>query len=502
MNFEKRYRNSTLFFSISLLFLVAFLGVWLQNVYQDKVEELETEVSFLWLKSIKGLEENNFSKLIVATLSDTIDSTKSSSTQIKHIQSIFQQSLGNKPLQSQAGRQQFIFKDKKSNANIEMIIDHQEGKQAFSTSSDSQNTQFTLADIDISSQNSDSFFIDISQDKVQLLEFLSLDTNLVKSKLDKELALAQLPMQYQIQAIKDSTNKEFFVNDRFFTQTATGKKYRLELNKAPAFILKRMWFEFLMGLLLLVVITATFYYLLNNLKEQNRLVTIKNDLISNITHELRTPIFTVSAALEALESFNGLENPERTKEYLNISKNELNRLSILVEKVLKTSLFEQDALQLNYEVFPITPLLETISNSLQLQLEQENASLEIRCPEQIQIRADKIHLTNVVYNLIDNALKYKADRLTQICIEVLDSKTKTQLIISDNGIGIPAIYIDQIFNKFFRVPQGNQHNVKGYGLGLNYVSNIIEQHKGTVTIKSEEGKGSQFTISLPKQSTI
>ena len=337
MNFKKRYRNSTLFFSISLLFLVAFLGVWLQNVYQDKVEELETEVSFLWLKSIKGLEENNFSKLIVATLSDTIDSTKSSSTQIKHIQSIFQQSLGNKPIQSQAGRQQFIFKDKKSNANIEMIIDHQEGKQAFSTSSDSQNTQFTLADIDISSQNSDSFFIDISQDKVQLLEFLSLDTNLVKSKLDKELALAQLPMQYQIQAIKDSTNKEFFVNDRFFTQTATGKKYRLELNKAPAFILKRMWFEFLMGLLLLVVITATFYYLLNNLKEQNRLVTIKNDLISNITHELRTPIFTVSAALEALESFNGLENPERTKEYLNISKNELNRLSILVEKVLKTS---------------------------------------------------------------------------------------------------------------------------------------------------------------------
>jgi two-component system phosphate regulon sensor histidine kinase PhoR len=502
MNFKKRYRNSTLFFSISLLFLVIFLGVWLQNVYQDKVEELETEVSFLWLKSIKGLEENNFSKLIIATLSDTIDSTTSSSKQIENIKSIFQQRLGNKPLQSQTGRQQIFFKDKKSIANIEMIIERQEDRQAFSPSCDSQNAQFTLnADIDLSSQGSDSLFIDISQDQVQLLDFLSLDTNLVKSKLDKELALAQLPMQYQIHTIKDSTNKEFFVNDRFFTQTATGKKYRLELNKPPAFILKRMWFEFLMGLLLLVVITATFYYLLNNLKEQNRLVTIKNDLISNITHELRTPIFTVSAALEALESFNGLENPERTKEYLKISKNELNRLSTLVEKVLKTSLFEQDALKLNYDVFAITPLLQTISNSLQLQLEQENASLEIRCLEQIQVRADKIHLTNVVYNLIDNALKYKADRPTQIYIEVLDTKTKTQIIVSDNGIGIPTIYIDQIFNKFFRVPQGNQHNVKGYGLGLNYVSNIIKQHKGTVTIKSEEGKSSQFTISLPKHST-
>ncbi|MBL4649478.1 MAG: HAMP domain-containing histidine kinase [Aureispira sp.] len=251
---------------------------------------------------------------------------------------------------------------------------------------------------------------------------------------------------------------------------------------------------------MLVVITATFYYILNNLKEQNRLVTIKNDLISNITHELRTPIFTVSAALEALESFNGLENPERTKEYLTISKNELNRLSILVEKVLKTSLFEQDALEINYEVFLIAPLLQTISNSLKLQLEQENASLEILSLDHIQVRADKIHLTNVVYNLIDNALKYKANRPTQIRINVLDTKTQTQIIVSDNGIGIPSNYIDQVFKKFFRVPQGNQHNVKGYGLGLNYVSNIIQQHKGNVRVESEEGKGSQFTISLPKHS--
>ena len=334
------------------------------------------------------------------------------------------------------------------------------------------------------------------------MEILFLDTSLVKSSLDKGLALAQLPIRYQIRSLKDSVKEESFVNDRFFTQTATGQKYRLEISKPRSFILKRMWFEFLMGFLLLVVIIATFYYILNNLKEQNRLVTIKNDLISNITHELRTPIFTVSAALEALESFNGLENPERTKEYLSISKNELNRLSILVEKVLKTSLFEQDALKINYEIFPISPLLQTISNSFQLQLEQENAHLEILCLDNLQVRADKIHLTNVVYNLIDNALKYKANRPTQIRIEVLNTEKQTQILVSDNGIGIPAIYIDQIFNKFFRVPQGNQHNVKGYGLGLNYVSNIIKQHQGKVTITSEEGKGSQFSILLPKYSEI
>lgn len=507
MNFEKRYRNSTIFFSISLLFLAAFLGVWLQNVYQDKVEELETEVSFLWLKSIKGVEEKNFSKLIIATISETIDSTGETSEKREYIKSILQQNLEDKlpddfsSITNQVGTQQIILKNKESNTDLEIKVGRQEHTRIFSPFDDSLNTQFTIhTDIDFISEESDSFFHNILPDEVQFLEIFSLDTNLVKLKLDKELALAQLPLHYKIQSLKDSVKKEAFIKDRFFTQTATGKKYRLILYNPPAFILKRMWFEFLMGLLLFVVITATFYYILNNLKEQNRLVTIKNDLISNITHELRTPIFTVSAALEALESFNGLENPERTKEYLSISKNELNRLSILVEKVLKTSLFEQDALEINYEVFAITPLLHTISNSLQLQLEQENAHLEILSLDNMEVRADKIHLTNVVYNLIDNALKYKANRATKIRIEVLNTATQTQIIVSDNGIGIPAIYIDQVFNKFFRVPQGNQHNVKGYGLGLNYVSNIIKQHKGKVNVESEAGKGSQFTISLPKYS--
>lgn len=509
MNFEKRYRNSTIFFSISLLFLIAFLGVWLQNVYQDKVEELETEVSFLWLKSIKGVEEKNFSKLIVSTISEIIDSTADTHNRRDHVKSILQQALHDSlpkefsSTQNQSGVQQFLLKGSESNTDVEIKIDHQERTEVFSTSKDSLNTQFSITtDIDFLSEKPDSFFKKITPDRIQFLEIFFLDTTLVKSNLDKGLALAELPIRYQIQSLKDSVKKESFVDDRFLTQTATGQKYRLEISHPTSFILKRMWFEFLMGLLLLVVIIATFYYILNNLKEQNRLVTIKNDLISNITHELRTPIFTVSAALEALESFNGLENPERTKEYLNISKNELNRLSILVEKVLKTSLFEQDALKINYEVFPIAPLLQTISNSLQLQLEQENAHLEILSLDDIQVRADKIHLTNVVYNLIDNALKYKAHRSTKIRIEVLNTEKQTQISVSDNGIGIPAIYIDQIFNKFFRVPQGNQHNVKGYGLGLNYVSNIIKQHQGTVTITSEEGKGSQFCISLPKYSEI
>ncbi len=505
MNFEKQYRKSTIFFSISLLFLIAFLGVWLQNIYQDKQEELETEVSFLWLKSIKGIEEKSFSKLIFATISEVTDSSSFTDKQ-EHIQSIIKRTFGDsvphefKTIEKKTGAKQFIFKSKQEHQDVEITFE-QEDSSFYSI--DSQNTQITIStDIDFVSESSDSFFENISSSQLQFLEVFSLDTNLVSSKLEQELKLAQLPIRYQIHALEDSINTQDMMNDRFFTETATGGKYRLELDYAAFFLLKKMWLEIFMSLLLLTVITASFYYMLNSLKEQNRLVTIKNDLISNITHELRTPIFTVSAALEALESFNGLDNPERTKEYLTISKNELNRLSILVEKVLKTSLFEQDALKINYEVFPIAPLLQTISNSLQLQLEQENAQLEISFQEaSLLVRADKIHLTNVIYNLIDNALKYKAARPSQIQIEVFNTPTQTNIVVSDNGIGIPEAYLNQIFDKFFRVPKGNQHNVKGYGLGLNYVSNIIQQHHGTVTVRSQEGEGSQFTISLPKYST-
>lgn len=512
MNFEKRYRNSRFFFSISLLFLVVFLGVWLQNVYQDKVAELETEVSFLWIKSVKDVERLNTLKLLLATTAGAIESSIDSLKNKAEITSIIRLSLGESVPEEiydlgkkfQTHTNQNTLNDTTINNNLEVLILQEYDSLEHIPDQDSfLGTQIpdhfkTFPKLRMSSSVSE----EISKNQLHLLDKLSLDTTFVKSKLDKELLLAQLPIRYTINLVKDSVYASSYLNDRFITQVTNGKRYSLELGYAISFVLQRMWFEFLMGLLLLSVITATFHYILNNLKEQNRLVAIKNDLISNITHELRTPIFTVSAALEALESFNGLENPERTKEYLSISKNELNRLSILVEKVLHTSLFEQGVLKINCEVFPILPLLQSISNSLQLQLNQENATLEILPSDtNIQVRADKIHLTNVVFNLIDNALKYKANRPTKIRIEVLNTTTQTQIVVSDNGIGIPKIYLDQIFNKFFRVPQGNQHNVKGYGLGLNYVSNILQQHQGSVTIQSKDGKGSQFTISLPKYST-
>lgn len=493
MNFEQRYRNSKILFGISLLFLVVFLAVWLQNIYQDKIDELQTEVSYLWLKSIKEVENKEFSKRVITSVTNSIDwsSIKQQDTSVHTLikKIIIDTAKTNLVTDS------FLFVNQKEEISVEFSIDST--PFPFLTQQKG-NINLQIPPLEGSVN---TIMENIEQGLTFILKELNLDEQLLAVKLDSQLLATNIPIQYNILYLKDSIDLEDSHRDRFFIETATGSKYSLKMQHYPSYICQEMWFEFLMGLLLLAIITIAFYYILNNLKEQNRLVSIKNDLISNITHELRTPIFTVSAALEALESFNGLEDPTRTKEYISISKNELNRLSILVEKVLKSSLFEQDTLQINPEVFLLSQLIATIANSLQLQLEKQNASLDITAiPPTLQVYADKIHLTNVIYNLIDNALKYSADRPPIIHIKSNTTEQTTQIIVSDNGKGISEEYLDQIFNKFFRVPEGNLHQIKGYGLGLNYVQNIIQQHHGTITVSSTEGQGTEFIISLPKAS--
>lgn len=494
MNFKQQYRNSKILFGTSLLFLLLFLVVWLQSVYQDKVEELNTEVSYLWLKSIKEVEGKTFTNMIVTSVSNLLDST------------ILLPSPGAVVLpniKNNAPSNNYSFSSSTKKEEVQMIfVDSMVKSSPYCI--DSLYTEVTInatAAIDprIHPSISDSLLFQGRKGLIKILEQFNVDFSMVENKLDSALDKAGLVVDYNILYLADSTHRDQHRNDRFFTQTVAGHKYSLTIQGYTWYILKNMWFEYLMAFLLIGLITIAFYYILNNLKAQNRLVQIKQDLISNITHELRTPIFTVSAALEALDNFNGLGDPTKTKEYLSISQSELKRLSILVEKVLKTSLLEQDALQLNKEEFDLNQLVSTIANSLKLQLEKQSANLSITLPVTATlIYADKIHLTNVIYNLIDNAMKYHADRPSQIDLSLQTTAQHIQLTISDNGKGIPNVYLDQIFQKFFRVPQGNQHAVKGYGLGLNYVFNIIQKHGGSITVESEEHQGSTFFIKLPK----
>jgi two-component system phosphate regulon sensor histidine kinase PhoR len=276
--------------------------------------------------------------------------------------------------------------------------------------------------------------------------------------------------------------------------------YRLELGNTFPYLLKQITLPILFSVFLVGVTILSFLLLYRNLVKQKRLAEIKNEFISNITHELKTPIATVGVAIEALKNFNAIQDPERTREYLDISQNELQRLSLLVDKVLKLSMFEKKEVELKKETFDMLGLINEVLNIMKLQFEKHHASVSVKTEgADFTIEADRLHITSVLYNLLDNALKYSIQNpVIEVQLSALPSDI-IELKVSDNGIGIAKEYRRKIFDKFFRVPMGDRHNIKGYGLGLSYVSEIVHRHMGYIIVDSELSKGTTFTVKLPRK---
>jgi len=273
--------------------------------------------------------------------------------------------------------------------------------------------------------------------------------------------------------------------------------YKLQLGNTFPYLFKRINVPILLSLFIVGFTIFSFVLLYKNMLKQKRLADIKNEFISNITHELKTPIATVSVAIEALRSFNASMDAQRSKEYLEISANELQRLSLLVDKVLKLSMFENKGIDLKYEPLNMQALIKEVASSMRLQFEKKNAAVSISSEGDSSLEGDRLHLVSVIFNLLDNALKYSYDN-PHINITTIDGGNKLSLIVTDDGIGIPQEYREKVFEKFFRVPTGNLHNAKGYGLGLSYVAQVVKKHNGSIKVEPLEGGGSKFVIVIPK----
>ena len=274
--------------------------------------------------------------------------------------------------------------------------------------------------------------------------------------------------------------------------------YNMSLANSFPYLLKQITLPILFSVLLLGITFLSFVLLYRNLVKQQRLAALKNEFISNITHELKTPIATVGVAIEALKNFNAMQDPQRTREYLDISSNELQRLSLLVDKVLKLSMFEKKEIELRPEPVNLLSLAEEVAASLKLQLEKRGAVVQISSKGDTTISGDKLHLLSVLFNLVDNALKY-SNTAPHVDIKLKETSHEVIVEVADNGIGIPPEYRDKIFEKFFRVPHGDTHDAKGYGLGLSYAAQVIQRHGGSISLAENEGGGTRFTIHLPKQ---
>ncbi|RYY93138.1 MAG: HAMP domain-containing histidine kinase, partial [Chitinophagaceae bacterium] len=292
-------------------------------------------------------------------------------------------------------------------------------------------------------------------------------------------------------------------NDTLFNTVTVGLRnpitYRLELGNTVPYLLQKISGPIILSFFLVLFCSLSFWVLYRNLARQRRLGEIKNEFISNITHELKTPIATVSVAIEAMRSFSASLDPAKSKEYLDISANELQRLSLLVDKVLKLSMFEKRSIELKYEDLDLQDLVQEVTASMRLQFERRNATVTTEAVGDTHLQGDRLNLVSVIFNLVDNALKYsESDPVITISIGELGTD-KVQLVVADGGIGVPQEYRKRIFEKFFRVPTGNIHNAKGYGLGLSYVAHVVNRHKGSISVVPNSPAGSRFIITLPKK---
>lgn len=252
----------------------------------------------------------------------------------------------------------------------------------------------------------------------------------------------------------------------------------------------------LVALSLMSILVIAFTVLLRNLRREYQLGKLKNDFISSMSHELRSPITTIGIALEALSRDD--YPPEQTKEFLKISKLELERLNLLVDRVLRLSMFEEREPNIYLESVDMSQVVLQVLDAVKLRTEKISAdiSLHLTTDASWMVHGDRLHLTSVVFNLIDNALKYvKGTPQIKITLSAKDQKVILQ--VADNGIGIPAEFQEKIFEKFFRVPAEMGVKANGHGLGLSYVAKVIQQHGGTIRVDSEQGQGSIFTIELP-----
>ncbi len=264
-------------------------------------------------------------------------------------------------------------------------------------------------------------------------------------------------------------------------------------------ILKEITPQILFSALLTVIVLTSFIVIYRSLRSQQRLNDLKNDFISNVTHELKTPVATVSVALEALKDFHALDDPERTKEYLSIAQNEISRLSLMTDKILKASAFETQGVDFVAQNVNLHSIIQQVLSSLKIVFEKNNLNVFYTpTGSNFELPGSEIHLTNVIFNLVDNALKY-GNGQSKIEVALTASDDHLDFSIRDYGIGIAKEYQKKIFEKFFRVPTGDVHDIKGYGLGLNYVAGVVQKHGGTIGIESEIGKGSLFKIRLPKK---
>ncbi|MCL9807753.1 sensor histidine kinase [Flavobacterium luminosum] len=332
----------------------------------------------------------------------------------------------------------------------------------------------------------------------------SINFKKLKTLLDGELNRKGYAIPYTLNYYKKdslfatankgtSFSKHFSINGKS-TYLKTGERIELQFPDAVVIILKKSLLSVFLSLLLTIAILFALFYMLWIMKKQKQLAEIKNDLISNITHEFKTPISTIGAALESIRNFNANNDIEKTNRYLDYSNQQLEKLGKMVDKLMDTALLDTNNWVLNRQTIDVKDWATAIVENYKLNSAEKNIVLHFYDNSKKEAFIDPFHLENAFGALLDNALKYGGDQI-EISVE---NKETFSISVSDNGNSLNKEQATKVFEKFYRVPQGNIHDVKGTGIGLYHVKKIAEKHRGTSKV-SLKNNATTFTISIPNE---
>lgn len=332
--------------------------------------------------------------------------------------------------------------------------------------------------------------VSISNDSLDLIELDSL--------VNQEFLRKKLFLDYDLH-FNRGKNKDSLPNLKNKLHTSSkstflpkGSHLGISFTNETKLVLKRSLGGILISTLLIAAVISSLFYLLMIIKHQKQLAEVKNDLISNITHEFKTPIATIGVALESISNFNAIEDKEKTKNYVNMSSQQLDKLNLMVEKLLETATLDSDKLELKKECIDVVTLLNDLSRRYKIQFPEKefNTSLKV---EHLETKVDVFHFENALNNILDNAVKYGGNIIS---VDLIPKEKSFDILISDNGNTLSKTNKERIFEKFYRVSKGNTHDVKGFGIGLYYTKSIIEKHDGTINV--DLGRDlTTFKITLP-----
>jgi two-component system phosphate regulon sensor histidine kinase PhoR len=347
-----------------------------------------------------------------------------------------------------------------------------------------------------------------------------IDPIFLDSVIHMELSKEDLPKEYKFAVVNEyGTKINFSVRPKSYdgnisidksSKTNLFPSNSLDENlylhiyfpKKNAYIIKEMKASLVVTILLVVMIIIALVFMFRTILEQKKLSEMKTDFISNMTHEFKTPISTIALACEALGDKDMIQSNSQgeTAPFVKMIQQENKRLELLVESILQSAVIDKGEIKANIEKIELKELIENLISNAQFRIQGSNGSINfVKEGNEFYLNADRMHITNLIANLIDNAIKYSKE-IPEINISLVKNTKTFVLSVSDKGIGIKKEYLPKIFDKLYRIPTGNIHNVKGFGLGLNYVKSICEEYGWNIEVKSQFGEGSTFNVTFNTKS--